>query len=88
MAVRERSWRVGRVKARVGTWGLLDWRVWHVSERDDAWRRVAARGARVREAENSGGAWGRVWCVFWSFLVGFCSELSVLSLNAFAFTVG
>ena len=30
-------WRVGRVKARVGAWGLLDWRV---SERDGAWRRV------------------------------------------------
>ena len=45
--------------------------MWHVSEsglaRGGAWqvltargRRVAARGARAREAETSGGTWGRV----------------------------
>ena len=49
---------------------------------------MVARVARAREAENSGGASGRVEGVFWPFLVGVCSEFSVLSLNAFAFTVG
>ena len=49
---------------------------------------MAARGARAREAETSIGAWGRVCGGFWPFLVGFCSGLSVLSLNAFALVVG
>ena len=53
-----------------------------------AWVRGTARVARAREAKNSSDAWGRVWCFFWPFLVGFCLELSVLSLNAFAFIVG
>ena len=51
---------MGRVKAREGMWRPAAWRVWRVSERDDAWWRVEARVARVREAENSGGAWGLV----------------------------
>ena len=68
-------------------------RVWRVSESvlvrrgrvagtDGAWRHVVASGARAREAETSGGAWRRVWCSFWPFLVGFCSGLAVLSFYA------
>ena len=64
------------------------WRVERVRESDGACRRVAVRGARAREAETSGGAWRRVKGGFWPFLVGFCSRLSVLSLNAFDLTVG
>ena len=63
-------------------------RVGHVSGSDGAWRSVAARAARAREAETSGGTWRRVWSVFWLFLVGFCSGLSVLSLNAFSLIIG
>ena len=55
---------------------------WRVAGSDGAWRCVAARGARVREAETSGGAWGHVWGSFWPFLVGFCSGLDVLSFYA------
>ena len=76
-------------------------RVWRVSERGlarrgrvrrvagtgDAWRCVKARGARAREAETSAGAWRRVWCNFWPFLVGFCSGLTVLSFYAFSLAV-
>ena len=54
MAVREMK------LARVARGVRLAWSVWRVSESDGAWLRVAARGARVCEAENSGGAWGRV----------------------------
>ena len=56
--------------------------VWCVGVRGRYWRRVAARRARAREAETSCGAWGRVWCSFWPFLVGFCSGLDVLSFYA------
>ena len=49
--------------------------------------RVGARGARAREAETSSGAWGRVWCSFWLFLVGFCSGLAVLSFYAYSLAV-
>ena len=54
MAVRETQLARG---ARVER---LVWRVRRVSKIDGAWRRVEARGARAREAETSGGAWGRV----------------------------
>ena len=66
-------------------------RVWCVSERGLARGRyrwhVATRGARAREVETSAGAWRRVWCSFWPFLVGFCSGLAVLSFYAFSLTV-
>ena len=55
-------------------------RVWRVSARGLA--RVGRVAARAREAETSGGAWRRVWCSFWPFLVGFCSGLAVLSFYA------
>ena len=54
-------------------------------------------GAWARERDRNG-AWSACsqgknfrWCVsssFWPFLVGFCSGLAVLSLYAFAFTIG
>ena len=75
------------------TWQSVK-QVWRVGARGPCWTGTCGawvwgtvRGARAREAENSNGVCGRVWCVFWPFLVGFFSELSVLSLNAFAFTV-
>ena len=43
--------------------------------------------ARAREAETSAGAWRRVWCSFWPFLVGFCSGLAVLSFYACSLAV-
>ena len=52
------------------------------------WGILTARGARAHEAETSDGAWRCVWGVFWPFLVGFCSGLCVLSLNAYALIVG
>ena len=64
--------RVGCVRRVAGTSG--------------AWRRVAARGARAREAETSGGACdavsGRSWLGFaWDWL--FCIFMPVVSqLNA------
>ena len=68
-----RVWHVSaRGLARVG-------RVRSVEDTSDTWRRVAAR---AREAETSVGAWRRVWCSFWPFLVGFCSGLDVLSFYA------
>ena len=61
--------------------------VWRVSERGlvhvgawGAWQVPTARGAHAREAETLAGAWRHVWCIFWPFLVGFCSGLVVLSL--------
>ena len=51
------------------------------------WRRVEARRARAREAETSAGAWRRVWCSFWPFLVGFCLGLAILSFYAFSLAV-
>ena len=69
--------------------GTSVWCAWeHVRDTDGVWKRVAVRGARAREAETSTGAWRRVWCSFWPFLVGFCSGLAVLSLYAFALAVG
>ena len=69
-------------------------RVWRVSERGLArggawgvWQVPTARGVRACEAETSAGAWGRVWCSFWPFLVGFCSGLAVLSFYAFSLAV-
>ena len=50
-------------------------------------RRVAARGVRAREAETSAGAWRRVWCSFWPFLIGFCSGWAVLSFYACSLAV-
>ena len=85
MAVRKRSRRVEHV-GHMGKRG--NWRVRSVGARERHWQCVAARGARAREVETSGSAWGRVLCSFWPFLVGFCSGLAVLSLYAFAFTVG
>ena len=61
--------------------------VWRVGARVRYWRRVAAHGASAREAETSGGAWRRVWCIFWPFLVGFCSGLAVLSFYACSLAV-
>ena len=49
---------------------------------------LTTREARARKAETSDGACGRVSGIFWPFLVGFCSGLAVLSLYAFAFTIG
>ena len=46
-----------------------------------------ARGARARETGTSAGAWRRVWCSFWPFLVGFCLGLAVLSSYAFSLAV-
>ena len=59
-----------------GTWVRVDWRV---GARGRYWRRVAVRGTSAHEAETSAGAWRRVWCSFWPFLVGFCSGWTVLS---------
>ena len=66
--------RVERVGEHgTGTWG--------------AWQILAARGVRAREAGTSAGAWRRLWCSFWPFLVGFCSGLTVLSSYAFSLAV-
>ena len=67
-----------------GAWGAWE----RVRDTDGAWMRVAARGARAREARTSARAWQRMWCSFWPFLVGFCLGLAVLSLYAFALVVG
>ena len=68
--------------------------VWRVNERGLAReacgkyrRHVAACGARAHEAETSAGAWRRVWCSFWPFLVGFCSVLAILSFYTFSLVV-
>ena len=87
--------------ADVAVWRHLGL-TWQEEKRSRHVGRVRERGlaceGRVRRVVGTDGAWsacswgrnfrGRVWCVFWQFLVGFCSGLSVLSLNAFAFTVG
>ena len=72
-------------KAHVSAWG--PWRpcVLACEAREGYRSRVAAR---AREAETSASVWRRVWGAFWPFSVGFCLGLSVLSLNAFALTVG
>ena len=68
------SKRVERMGERgTGAWG--------------AWQILAARGARAHEAGTSSGAWRRVWCSFWPFLVGFCSGLAILSFYAFSLAV-
>ena len=56
--------------------------------RGSMWETLTAHGARAREAKTSGSAWERVWCIFWPFLVGFFSELAVLSLYTFILAVG
>ena len=61
-----------------------DWRVRRVVDTGSARRRVVAR---AREAGTSAGAWRRVWCSFWPFLVGFFSGLAVLSSYAFSLAV-
>ena len=71
---------VAREWAWTGTWGARE-------ACGRYWRRVAARGARAREAKTSAGAWRRVWCSFRPFLVGFCSELVVLSFYACSLAV-
>ena len=53
-------------------------------ERGGYWRCVEAR---AREPKTLAGAWRRVWCSFWPFLVGFCSGLAVLSFYAFSLAV-
>ena len=65
--------------------GRLVWRVWHVTESDGAWRRVKRVLVRQKLQSARGGT-----CEVFSghFLVGFCSGLSILSLNAFSLTVG
>ena len=65
-------------------------RVAHEWEWTGAWgarQVVTARGARAREAETSAGAWRRVWCSFWPFLIGFCSGWAVLSFYACSLAV-
>ena len=68
-------------QARERVWGSREWareaRGWYR-------RRVAER---AHEAKTSADAWGRVWCSFWPFLVGFCSGLAVLSFYAFSLAV-
>ena len=66
--------------AWTGVWGARE-------ARDRYRRRVEAHGARARKAETSAGAWRRVWCSLWPFLVGFCSGLAVLSFYAFSLAV-
>ena len=77
-----RAYMAGRKaqQARVVRGRVWDWRVRQV-------RRVAAREAHAHEAGTSAGAWRRVWCSFWQFLVGFCSGLAVLSSYAFSLAV-
>ena len=82
VAVHEAEQALGAHEARGRTWGLAR------EAHGRAWETLTARGAHAREAETSGSAWGHVWCSFWPFLVGFCSGLAVLSLYAFAFTIG
>ena len=53
-------------------------------ERGEYWQRVEAR---ARGPKTSAGAWRRVWCSFWPFLVGFCSGLAILSFYAFSLVV-
>ena len=82
VAVHEAEQALGAHEARGRTWGLVR------EAHGRAWETLTARGAHAREAETSGSAWGHVWCSFWPFLVGFCLGLVVLSLYAFAFTIG
>ena len=82
VAVHEAEQALGAHEARGRTWGLAR------EAHGRAWETLTARGAHAREAETSGSAWGHVWCSFWPFLVGFCLGLVVLSLYAFAFTIG
>ena len=71
-----------------GARGAHEWAWdWRVGARGRYWRRVEARGAHAREAETLAGAWRRVWCSFWPFLVGFCSGLAILSFYAFSLAV-
>ena len=85
VAVRETEQARGVRGSACGTWG---WRVRRVRDTDGEWQRVEARKEHAREAETSAGAWRRMWCIFWPFLVGFFSGLVVLSLYAFALAVG
>ena len=82
------------------TWDA-DVAVWHHSRADmagcdtvkargvhgSAWEGLMARGVRAREVETSAGACRLLWGGFWPFLVGFCSELSDLSIYALTFVV-
>ena len=72
--------------ARVVRECAWDWRVWRVADIDGAWRHVATRRARARQAESSAGACdavsGRSWLGFardWLF----CLSMPLLwQLNA------
>ena len=78
------TWQVVKHSRRVKRVGERGTGAW---ARGRYWQHVEARGARAREAGTSAGAWRRVWCSFWPFLVGFCSGLAVLSSYAFSLAV-
>ena len=79
---------LGRKRSAAGACGAWVRVYWRVGGAWGAWQVPTARGSAWSAcSETSAGAWRRVWCSFWPFLVGFCSGLAVLSFYAFSLAV-